>query len=71
MNRRDWIAGATVMVAFPAIAQTNSPPDGTTVPSGTTPSTVAPAPAEVLGLGDAEKQHVNRTNVVNSVFGNE
>jgi putative membrane protein len=61
MNRRDWIAGATVMVAFPAIAQTNSPPDDTTVPSGTTPSTAAPAPAEVLGLGDAEKQHVNGT----------
>ncbi|MBV8564240.1 MAG: DUF4142 domain-containing protein [Methylobacteriaceae bacterium] len=56
MDRRLFLAGLAVASALPARAQTTQP---ATPPS--TPTTAAPAPAEVMGLGDVEKQHLMDT----------
>jgi hypothetical protein len=56
MNRREVIAATALLTTLPAIAQTNSAPNEIAPAGAAPPSTAAPAPAEVLGLGDAEKR---------------
>jgi predicted outer membrane protein len=60
MDRRIFLAGLAAASALPARAET-APPAPTTPTPGAKPSTAAPAPAEVMGLGDAEKQHLLQT----------
>jgi putative membrane protein len=62
MNRRQLFGGAALFLTVPAIAQTDRSPAAPTILS-----TAAPAPAEVLGLGDAEKQHVAQMMLVGTL----
>jgi putative membrane protein len=65
MNRRALIVGLTIAGVWPAAAQIRLSQDASSSPA--VPSTAAPAPAEVLGLGDAEKHHIAQTMTIGTV----
>jgi len=69
MDRRLFLAGVAAAAALPAGAQTtpSTPPSAATPTPGAAPTTAAAAPAEVMGLGDAEKQHVTQTMTVGTL----
>jgi putative membrane protein len=68
MHRRLFLASLAAAAALPAAAAETSPaPSAATPTPGALPTTAAPAPAEVMGLGDAEKQHVAQTMAIGTL----